>query len=232
MSVPVVDQPEPPGWRSRQGVASDGIVGGSRCSVGLWLQVMSREVPALGCPCQAGLKAGYSKLYLDMGSWAGPACVVEIQKGMEREEASCCFSYCFEGCWWGMWAALGVVSLGKGFFWVEYPAWNFVSQVLNLVGAKPREIPKDAAERDRVSSEIRRKGRKPQENFLVEISIPDNTSLPSTVSLAEFCADKHLGQTEGQWDTGACLSARMGFVWGFWAHNPCAAPWWGFPARN
>lgn len=42
------------------------------------------------------------------------------------------------------------------------------------------------------------------------ILTPDSSSLLSAASLAEFYADKQLGQHQGQQDTGACLSARMG----------------------
>lgn len=33
----------------------------------------------------------------------------------------------------------------------------------------------------------------------------------------------------GHWSLPEC---KEGSMWGFWAHDPCAAPWWGFPARN
>lgn len=82
-------------------------------------------------------------------------CVLEMQKVIEKEEASFCRSHSFKGWLWEVLAALGALSLGLG--WkrcsqLRYLLGKVVSQVLNPVGAKPKESPKARGERGESST--------------------------------------------------------------------------------
>ena len=124
--------------------------------------VMFREAHGLGCPSQAGLKAECNRMCLDMGSWAGPVCVVEMQKRTEREEKYFCLSHSFEGCWWGTWAVLDAVSLGlerKRVFSAQVPSRKACQPGPELSGSKAEGEPKS----ERFSWTGGRKGRKPHQ---------------------------------------------------------------------
>lgn len=94
ISVLAAGRSENPG----KGGKSDGGCGKKRrqCWSLSCTLVMLREGHGLTCPFKAGLKAECSGMCLGTGAQASPVCF-EMQKVIEKEEASFCHSHSFEG---------------------------------------------------------------------------------------------------------------------------------------
>lgn len=90
------------------------------------------------------------------------------------------------------WVLCHLVWDEKGCSQLRYPAGKVVSQVLNPVGARPRESPKG---RGAVEQEGER-GENPTSYLGREVTK----------------GGKHLGQHRQQWDATLCLSARTGSI--------------------